>query len=179
MRLDLTRRYRRWRHGRGFGIHSPFAYDFITRTLRERLPYYGYERLAAMQFSSDSGDGLSIRRLRLIFRIAVRFNPSSAAVTGLRDAAAMKATLRAVKSNIKFESSPADTGFAVICDDTAIEPLPEKAVYIFPDYRRGGSETCAAIWSQTAHGMRFDNGKGFCVLVISPKLPKQQFEVKF
>lgn len=179
MRFDLTRRYRRWRHGRGFGIHSPFAYDFITRTLRERLPYYGYERLAAAQFSADGSDALSIRRLRLIFRIAVRFNPSSAAVTGLRDAAAVKTTLRAVKSNIKFESSPASAGFAVICDDAAAGPLPDKAIYIFPDCRHGGSETCAAIWSQTAHGMRFDNGKGFCVLVISPKLPKQQFEVKF
>ena len=34
--------YLRWRHGRGFGIHSPFAYNFICLTLRERLPYYAY-----------------------------------------------------------------------------------------------------------------------------------------
>ena len=43
MRIELTRRFKRWRHGRGFGIHSPFAYSFVKETLRQKLPYYAYE----------------------------------------------------------------------------------------------------------------------------------------
>ena len=31
--------FQRLRHGRGFGVHSPWAYRFIREVLRERLPY--------------------------------------------------------------------------------------------------------------------------------------------
>ena len=33
----LLSRLRGWRHGRGFGIHSPFAFRFITEVLRQKL----------------------------------------------------------------------------------------------------------------------------------------------
>ena len=42
--MGRLRRYRtafkRYRHGKGFGIHSPFAFSFVLKVLRERLPYY-------------------------------------------------------------------------------------------------------------------------------------------
>lgn len=39
----LARRYRRWRHTRGFGIHSPYAFALLTDALRpgRRYAYYG------------------------------------------------------------------------------------------------------------------------------------------
>lgn len=36
-------RLRRARVSRGFSVHSPFAYRFITWVLRERLPYYCFD----------------------------------------------------------------------------------------------------------------------------------------
>lgn len=35
--------YRRLRHGRGHGVHSPFVYHLITKVIGERNPYYIYQ----------------------------------------------------------------------------------------------------------------------------------------
>ena len=44
--------YLRWRHSRGFGVHSPFAYRFVTDVLRPgQYGYYAYheaDRLVTM-----------------------------------------------------------------------------------------------------------------------------------
>lgn len=36
---------RRFRHRCGYGVHSPFAFRFITDILYMRLPYYAYEEM--------------------------------------------------------------------------------------------------------------------------------------
>lgn len=36
---------RRFRHRRGYGIHSPWAYSFVREVILERTPYYQYEAL--------------------------------------------------------------------------------------------------------------------------------------
>ena len=43
MRLPvISKALQRYRVSRGYGVHSPFAYRFIIRVLRETLPYYGF-----------------------------------------------------------------------------------------------------------------------------------------
>lgn len=37
----------RFRHRRGYGVHSPFAYRFITEVVYERELFYAYEELMA------------------------------------------------------------------------------------------------------------------------------------
>lgn len=179
MELALARRYKRWRHGRGFGIHSPFAFDFITRTLRERLPYYGYDDIDAAVASSAARQSLSERCLRLIFRIAVRFNPSSVAILGDSDMSALTATLKAVRHDIKITERPDDADFIIVCDDSQLSLDKESTVILFPDARRAGSDTIERVWQQVGRGMRFDNGRGFSIIVADPKLPRQQFDVRF
>lgn len=71
-----------WRHGRGFGIHSPLAYDLLTVTLHEprRTGYYAYRALNAL-----GGDGRKRRLARIVFRLVSRFSPQRVAVTGTSD----------------------------------------------------------------------------------------------
>ena len=35
--------YRFLRHRKGFGVHSPFAFSFITKVIDERCGYYCYQ----------------------------------------------------------------------------------------------------------------------------------------
>ena len=88
--MSRLRRYltapRRFNRSRGFGIHSPFAFDFVTSTLRERYRYYAYADLAdvrshARRLIAESGRRadrrlISEKGMRRLFRIVCRFNPS-------------------------------------------------------------------------------------------------------
>lgn len=66
--------WQRLRHSRGFGIHSPFAFRFITEVLNERLPYYAYDRI------NSTVAGHSAREWRTLFRVLVYFRPERVAV---------------------------------------------------------------------------------------------------
>ncbi|MBO5787872.1 MAG: hypothetical protein J6R07_04275 [Bacteroidaceae bacterium] len=65
----------RKRHNRGFGIQSPSAFFFITQVLREKLPYYAYDRLDLI---AECCNDMSAKRCRRLFRIANDVSPASA-----------------------------------------------------------------------------------------------------
>lgn len=70
----------RYRHGRGFGVHSPFAFSFILRTLRERTPYYAYPVLAeqrrAIKRLTRARHLMSGKHMRMLFRTVNFFSPA-------------------------------------------------------------------------------------------------------
>ena len=74
------------RHHRsgGFGIHSPFAYQFVCNVWRQRLPYYAYTDISqlldtikssASREQRDKMDLISEKETRLLFRVTNFFNP--------------------------------------------------------------------------------------------------------
>ncbi len=75
----------RWRRSRGFGVHSPFAYNFITKVLREKdAEYYAYAEIAAFCPKARhagfneifAGRDMAIPEAHMLFRVLCHFNPS-------------------------------------------------------------------------------------------------------
>lgn len=97
-RTALSRHHR----SAGFGIHSPFAFNFVRGVLRERLPYYEYDNIArlhqAVKATKHRQEPLiSKKDAKMLFRIANYFNPSHLLVTGSRHGVSV-ASMMAVSS---------------------------------------------------------------------------------
>ena len=95
----LTAWSRHHRSG-GFGIHSPYAYQFVRNVWRQRLPYYAYEGINQLIDTVKAGttsqqrremDLISQSEARLLFRVVNFFNPFSilqvGAATGIESVA--------------------------------------------------------------------------------------------
>ena len=83
----LKRYLNAWsRHHRsgGFGIHSPYAYQFVRNVWRQRLPYYAYsgihQLIGTIKDSTTRQqrrelDLISEKEARLLFRLTNFYNP--------------------------------------------------------------------------------------------------------
>jgi hypothetical protein len=78
----LIARFRRFQHRRGYGVHSPFAFDFITYVIYEHSPYYAYKELQEkenkLKINQPRGwlnESLHLRRL--LFRLSNYVRPNT------------------------------------------------------------------------------------------------------
>ena len=70
MILDLRKTYLRWRHSKGFGVHSPYAYRFVMDVLRPG-PYrfYSYHEVESLLKPGERHDYRFERLLRFTIRL--------------------------------------------------------------------------------------------------------------
>ncbi|MBR2360889.1 MAG: hypothetical protein IKA75_10845 [Bacteroidaceae bacterium] len=74
---------RRFRHRRGYGVHSPFAFGLITDVVYERLPYYAYDELKEVRRSLPKGARIYPERVdRLLFRLVNHLCPQRVVEVG-------------------------------------------------------------------------------------------------
>lgn len=77
----ILRWFRRFRQRRGYGVHSPFAFEWITAVVyNQQAQYYAYAPLS-QQHKQWSGV-LSIKDARLLFRIANHFRAKHILMVG-------------------------------------------------------------------------------------------------
>lgn len=86
--MNKLRRYytafHRYSRSKGFGIHSPFAFDFVLHVLRERYRYYAYDDierrrrqvLSLVSSKTRRPHIISLKNAKMLFRIVCRFQPS-------------------------------------------------------------------------------------------------------
>lgn len=76
--------FQRYNRSKGFGIHSPFAFNFVLKVLRERCPFYAYDDIHASHWQAsqlattkkERRGLISFKYAKMIFRITSHFNPS-------------------------------------------------------------------------------------------------------
>lgn len=107
------------RHHRsgGFGIHSPFAFNFVQNVLGERSPYYAYARIAKWRTAAKTAhaDGfrtVSQREAELLFRIANFFNPAHLLVMGAHDIVPALSVKAVSKKSTLYLHAPAHSSRA-------------------------------------------------------------------
>lgn len=98
--------YKRWRHTRGFGVHSPYAYRFVENVVHPgRLySYYGYSDIDAT--CGSEGFSRRVRReARMFLRFLVFMNPKSVYIP-VGANAAFHAAANALGKTLHIERKP-------------------------------------------------------------------------
>jgi hypothetical protein len=112
LRRTLTLPLRRWRTY-GFGIHSPFAYELMTKVIGERSEYYAYESLR--QFHTDR-----YAELTLLLRLLCHFAPSEVAVAG--SSTAIDTVIHAYDSRVDIVPPAPDHRFLIVESANDLSP---------------------------------------------------------
>ena len=172
---------RAWR-SRGFGIHSPFAFRFVTCVLREHGEYYAYTSLRRV-----AATGRQFRTLSLLFRLVCEFRPQFVVVSGKRDKALAEAVAMAdsgVRIVDRLPESVAETATVMYVSlaadgsgigETVAEMQTRGATGIWLDIPRGLRDR---LKKDLRYGMTFSNRR-VIIAVCRRDLPRQDFEVNF
>lgn len=162
--------YLRWRHGRGFGVHSPFAFDFIRSELRppRGYGYYLYEQIPqSKEYSAGT--------LQLLFRVSQRLQPQTAAVGG---PAEISRALQLACPTIRIGSETPD--LLVVAEDKDCNVQEFKHLVILPPYTSAKLALWQRVLSESKSGMSFGGSHSRAlVYVANPKLPRQDFDIRF
>lgn len=68
----IWKAYLRWRHRKGFGVHSPFAYNLVTTAINPGVyGYYGYDAIDRLLLSSRERGGALRADARLLLRLLI------------------------------------------------------------------------------------------------------------
>lgn len=100
--LNIAETYKRWRHTKGYGVHSPFAYSIVERVISPgRYAWYGYEDIDEAVTASPRS--INHREARMLLRLAATLRITSAFVPANTAPAAVTALL-AADSRMKVTS---------------------------------------------------------------------------
>lgn len=170
---NITHWLSRFRHSRGFGVHSPFAFSFITQTLRDKSStYYLYPAI-------EYNGGRDKSELKLLLRVLCRLHPASVDILSI-------AQYKIIADIVK-EVDPAtlinkveNPEFMIVenTNDIDCESLTRCLesggnVFFF-----NVDEKILDVSNRMTHGMTFSNGK-VMIAVGRPDLPRQHFEINF
>lgn len=116
----LARSYKTWRHGRGYGVHSPLAYTLLKQALRPPGKYGWYDQEKVVR-------AFRSRRLRhaaaVTFRLAALTQPATAHIATTANHTQWEALLKAARSDIKLVTNPAQAAMVITDGQPQAQPL--------------------------------------------------------
>lgn len=78
MKISPAESYKRWRHTRGYGVHSPFAYMLVKEVVRPGSDYVWYAYTDVDNAMADRVARRYRRQARILLRLAARLAVESA-----------------------------------------------------------------------------------------------------
>lgn len=155
----LLRPLKRWWRSRGHGVHSPFAFRFITTVLREPGVYYAYPQIESMP---------DAEWLKLLFRLVCEFEPSRIEAIRLTPSERQAISLADSRAEVSVGTQG---GACMVMHGKCAEVMIERSI-------TGHDSAWPRILGGMTSGMTFTNGSAG-IAVIRPDLPRQDFEINF
>lgn len=107
--------YLRWRHSKGFGVHSPFAYRFVITVLRPGpYKYYSYQEIDRYLRNQEFHNHRFINLVKFIIRLSIFLKTKRIITVGADNRASEVATkaldinLLSLHGNSNFKFLPHD-----------------------------------------------------------------------
>lgn len=178
----FSKSYKRWRHTRGYGVHSPFAFFLINEVINSRrgYSYYGEEELD----NRLKDRGRKQRRFgRLIMRLAARLDVGSAFISENSDKKLFESALTAANSKIALTSAEdlADNSRLIItrADHMVIDKLEKLLerpgrILLLTDTPKGWRQR---LFDSLEEGLMF-YGKRNLLLINRPTMQKVAYSIK-
>lgn len=125
----------RFRKRCGYGIHSPFAFDFVTGVIYEEGCYYAYRELNSWRVTQSCR--LRLKDDQLLFRLANYVSPATALAVGEQldvSLAYLQAGCRHCQWQTVAKDSPSLVDRLAICSQVDLVYLdqPEMLTKLFP-----------------------------------------------
>ncbi len=162
--------YKRWRHGHGFGVHSPFAYRMVREVLRpsRATAYYAYGELSSAR--RRCGSTLSKAEVELIYRILIALRPATVAISA--------DSSRELLAEVVCRALPHSTIVEGSADMLLCEGIEDcQGSYPSAYFTHSANPTAARMWASATHGHKYHNPHR--TLIASRPIPKQEIAIKF
>lgn len=186
----FTRWLRRFRKRRGYGVHSPYAFDFITGVIYNAETYYAYDQLRrSLPYSLsrldeyDPESGLTAKDLRLLFRLAnfqeastILLQGASSTVAAYLQAARTTATFLPVPSAADVDAPIADL---VYYDQAPAALAPGRMTIVRGIHRDAAARRqWQTLCQHPAVTLTFDLGR-FGITLYVAHLTRQHYTVNY
>lgn len=206
--MGIGQTIKKWRTSKGFGVHSPFAYDLITKVIGEHdAHYYAYAEIDSFcprgrqigLSENFAGFDYSIPEARLLFRLLCRFNPSAVLEVGQGHEVTYTILSRAVPKATRLRwimdrppvIPPDGTLFILVncMRDLIVDPLRQLilkemhrpdgvVVFVRGLHQRPSQRLWEQIYVGAPSGMDFTNGQ-IGIFCAFRGLPRQSFDFYF
>lgn len=174
--MSFAEWYKRLRHGRGYGVHSPLAYRMVREVLcpSDAYGYYVYDSLP--QMVKRYRPTLSVHDLKLIYRLLHELRPASVTIMSRQSAQILHQLVHAAVPTAKITPSG---GEMLICEDF---PAPGNCgalsglkTAIFTD---SSNPLVNELWHSIGRGHLYRNPSR-AIILATDAVARQEFEIRF
>lgn len=171
--MSISEWYKRWRHGRGFGVHSPFAYRMVREVLRPsgEYAYYAYDEVKRL--IHDFAVDMELDEALMLYRILIYLRPATVTVFSDDSGEFLRKLVNIALPEARID----DMTYAemLICTDAKChgEPIPRYAYFT-----NTHNSMIDDMWARMGNGHLYRNPHR-ALLVSNPCVAKQEFDIRF